>query len=624
MSGNSNDEAEVLIMGNPNEIESISTGGSSIDSLEDYSERIATVPNVPKIKGKSIGSQMSTDYIEKKEKEMQKILDALRGLKKAKEEKTTKPAEPPQKLLKAFDVKLDSRKIVFPIPGMVPHPLLYVNDNKNFQIRVASIDWIHALAEMRTRGWPAFGQLSISDFKKRSAEVVQRDCRMTVIEAPANQKEKANMISAASGSDGKDQPALKNRIERFAKWWPDPSRMNKNLKANWERLFRDIRAQDPGAWLPQQKQDPKSKSVQMTCPTKPFDFQYTYNGEVKTAKNFLRHATFFDPNKKTLALYGTSGVKEVSECSPKPGEEYSWIPKEHLQVAEAYGLNEYWYMPPEKWNEYLYNVADAKVDGETSLMRTYDREKKVHCIFVQFPDGGAYKVYLGKVKLQTPACPKKDDKTISLQDFCDLFCNDHEDQGLYETVLYPLIHIIFNAEPPLPGSMSHYSKHIEPHVWEATVKTAKGTEKKQRMYPSAPFVAFQKYIIEKFATGFLPSDTHDELVEKFIRNFWNHAVQIPLYKFGREYIDEPHPLYASILKSFFEFGGHTGHTVEDIKYEASIAPNVIGSVQTPTKENLQKIQLIDTKTLSKLPLDVKKIIGAKIGELWQKKYKPQF
>lgn len=604
----------------PSEQDQAVLGGQLPSAISDFDDPLATAsvesdkekeeskPIKFRKPGKNVIAEKDIDKTIKDVQQLLKLLQDQKEVKKEKELIIEKNKLQDIKEIKPFDIKLGKTSLVLPIPGTVPNPLIYGTNGKNYQVHVGTKDWHHTLDMMRAQGWPTEGNLGIKDFLKRSADVVERDLHFDVwakIPDPSNPKTQRKI----------------NMVEWFCNWFPDFTRQDERLAVNWAKLHKAIREQNPGARLPSNYTDLKTGKSEQACPPKPFDFQYIdKKGQRKVAKNFLRHMTFWDKSQPTFALYGTTGLKEVFECGPKPGEERSWIdPVDVKDVEEAFDLQEFRYMYPDKFNQYLYNLTAPFGKDDSTIVRQMDKDGKAY-ISVQFPDGGAYKVWYAQIPLAYPVCAKKEDKGVSLREWCELLCRggtqDKESScTMSENLngeLYPLIHVILNVHPPKSDAINGIPDALKRHIYSAKVSGSIV----RRMYADAPLSVFQKQMIKQYGQGMLQTDSHDECLEKFIENVWKVCKSRNLFKFKDDSVPTR---YREILTRLFEYGGHTGCSIEEIKMEAST--DTTDSVQNP-KDIEKKTKMINLQSFAKDPDEVKRIIGKNFIKYVQTKVIP--
>jgi hypothetical protein len=354
----------------------------------------------------------------------------------------------------------------------------------------------------------------------------------------------------------------------------------------------DVRKQASGAFLPANIKDIQTGKSKDVCPPAPMDFYINLpNGQTRVLKNFLRNFTYYDPNKKTLQLFGMTGVKEVIECSPRPDEADSWIPiEDRADVEAAYNLQEFKYLPAAEFRDYMVAIT-SPLSEDDPIIRSYDNEGHAF-INIQMPDGGAYRIYLAEVALQFPPCPRREDKGQSLREWCEIQMSTMDNAEMY-----PFWHVILNVDPPLNEGFPDQPGVLARYIY--TTKS-KGLELR-RLYADAPLSVFQSRMIQIYGKDMLVTDDHDTCLQKFIDNVYNTMRKKGIGKLP----DTPDQKYVNILTKLFEYGGHIGCSIPEIINEAKVSG--VQSVQTPKKTH--PAQMITAETVRNADFSVQHMLG---------------
>lgn len=218
-------------------------------------------------------SAVDVGKLQKQLEMIQKQLEMVSQTQKKEEESEDVPKKVEE--LKPVDFTVRSSFVLMPQLGGVDYPL-YAGTAKAFSVPVGSKVWLDVLDQLRTVGWPYYGDFGIENYLYESSYIVWRDLNYNVVYArpkgaTTNFEPYTNMETHSTYEDFRKvfidavflltvfevllsrKMEFKTEIDKFCMWFPDASRQQEKMEKGYAELLSEIhRKLGPEALAPRQ------------------------------------------------------------------------------------------------------------------------------------------------------------------------------------------------------------------------------------------------------------------------------------------------------------------------------------------------------------------------------------
>jgi len=528
------------------------------------------IPEVSPQKKSDIDFSQFQEQIAKLNEELER-LKSSQGEKSREESKIFKDVKP----LETVQFLMESPFILLPLLSSVLHPL-YVGTSRPLAISVGSISWLHTLDQLRTMGWPFYGEYGIEMFLLKSAWIVKQELNYTVIKRQQENEWVAFDMDSYQGDFEAFQNDVRNtkyinNIEKFCTWYPDQTRQEERLEKGYSKLINDIKSSlGPYAFLPQNYNNVQP-GEELKCPPKDVEF---YIGDEKV-KGFLEFWTEYDKLRPTYVKVGNQ-LKTIYECTPPFKDRFAWIPiKYRAKIEEMYNLIQFKYNS-DTFQKYLYTLL--KYDTLDKSLRNQDEQGK-EFIIVQGPNKIGYKLYIATLQLNFGPHEKRlgvPDGELTLREWMEKYTNDR--------TLDPLFQAILNAPAPqnegIPGKPGLYKDNIY-----------NSGRNGMKMFADAPVRIFKHQLVKTIIRNVNPGEQYADCRERFISGMYDFIYNTWAPKIENFPTEVP-ARYREILTELFEYGGQS----DNCQF------STLSVLSQPTRESISPapMEIITLKQLQKM------------------------